>query len=128
MTDFRETPGTPEDVAARAADSMAFLSDVERKAREACNYEVSDAYQNAWLVIRDQRAAIERLERQMLEWRICAQEITPGGSEFMAPEAVRGYQRDLKNRYHAAKCEAALLRKELAALSPASAKTAEDRA
>jgi hypothetical protein len=52
-------------------------------------------------------AEVARAEKKMLEWRICAQEITPGGSEFMSPDAVRAYQRDLKNRYHAAKCEVA---------------------
>jgi hypothetical protein len=59
----------------------------------------------------DQRATIERLEREMLAWRICAQDMTPGGSEFMSPDAVRAYQRDLKDRYVAAKSEVALLKK-----------------
>jgi Fe2+ or Zn2+ uptake regulation protein len=79
-------------------------------------------------VIRDLAAALPStdMEVQMIAWRSLAQEMTPGGSEFMTPDAVRAYYQDFKRRYHDAKCNEARLRKELAALSsPASLPDAE---
>lgn len=43
------------------------------------------------------------LEREMVTWRSLAQEMTPGGSEFMEPEAVRAYYRKFKDDAHEAR-------------------------
>lgn len=56
---------------------------------------------------------------QMLEWRILAQEMTPGGSEFMEPESVRAYYRRFKDDAHQAKKDRANLRAQIKLLREA---------
>jgi len=38
-----------------------------------------------------ERAAREQAERETVKWRAAIQRITPGGSEFMSPEAVEAW-------------------------------------
>jgi hypothetical protein len=54
----------------------------------------------------------EEMERKMIQWRILAQEMTPGGSEFMSPEAVRAYYREFKDSAHRAKITVVKLKRE----------------
>lgn len=54
-------------------------------------------------LIAEQGKEIDSLRAEMIQWRALAQEMTPGGSEFMAPDAVRAYYRQFKDNAHAAK-------------------------
>lgn len=59
---------------------------------------------------RDHRKAVDDLCR----WRSAIQAMTPGGSEFMYPDAVRDWAQMLKRENAEAKLTIARLRKDLA--------------
>lgn len=54
-----------------------------------------------------------KAERDMIRWRAAIQDLTPLGSEFMDPEAVKAFARRQKTECCVAKLEAARLRKQL---------------
>lgn len=56
-------------------------------------------------------------EAKMIQWRGLAQEMTPGGSEFMHPDAVRAYYREQKDETHQAKIDRVKSQRELTELS-----------
>ena len=60
------------------------------------------------------RAENERLTADLCKWRSAIQELTPGGSEFMSVDAVRGYAAMQKKETFDAHMGAAKARKELA--------------
>lgn len=92
---------------ARSGGGNGYPYDVCRKLADACE---------ALLASRPQESVGAMVpESEMIKWRALAQEMTPGGSEFMSVDAVRGYYQEFKRRYHEAKCNEARLSKEIAA-------------
>lgn len=60
--------------------------------------------------------AFRDMERLMISWRSLAQEMTPGGSEFMTPESVRDYYLQFKSEAHQVKIENVKLRRALSGI------------
>jgi hypothetical protein len=57
--------------------------------------------------------------RDLCRWRSAAQRLTPGGSEFMDPEAVRAYADQKNQRLHRALSRAVIAERELSRLRAA---------
>lgn len=77
----------------------------ETDAKQTCSVE----HEVEWVAPADFAPTLERQrdenERNMIQWRSLAQEMTPGGSEFMTPQAVRAYYREQKDETHKAKVD-----------------------
>lgn len=62
---------------------------------------------------------MEELRKEMISWRSLAQEMTPGGSEFMTQESVRQHYREFKDSAHEARKDRSKLQHRLAAAEAA---------
>jgi hypothetical protein len=75
---------------------------------------IADIIYDLW----NRRVPEQEDEPEMIKWRSLAQEMTPGGSEFMSVESVRSYYRELKDDAHRCKIENVKLKRLVAEQQP----------
>jgi hypothetical protein len=91
----------------QAADLLKRLQGIEDAFPDMCASE-------AVTLIQALTEENERLTAEMLAWRIAMQRLTPGGSEFMTPQACEEYAATLKRETVEAKLDRVRTERKLA--------------
>jgi|ERR1017187_6531702 hypothetical protein len=108
MNNFKTERGDRiRNIAEKAAEEFRCFVFPKWKSGDANDLELQRLFLRAL-----QGEEIKELEEEMVQWRILAQKMTPGGSEFMSRDVVREYYRDSRNGAHRAKCDRVKLQRE----------------